>query len=468
MTLTLDRPQPLTMRQRRKNPDDHSVMLGRAQYGFPVRLPCEEHMVILAPPRTGKSALLAKVILRYPGPVLSTTTRADLFKHTHRARLKLGGRSHVFNPQGIGGVPSTLAWDPIEGCQNISTAIRRADAFAYAVSSQGMEDGAFWSSRTSAILRALFHGAAWARTQGYHFGLTDVTKWALTDRSEQAEEILHDAGAKNWSEEVRQLRGEALKTAATVRMYLATALQFMGDPALAAAVSPRPGEPPFDMREFVSSTDALYMIAQGQDEHAPMAGLFAALASEVHYTAGMVGSFTESGRLPRPLLLGLDEVCQICPVPLPSWMSDSGGKGIQIIAVGHGEAQFRAKFGASSARQIFDCAGLLAILPGVTDPETLKSVSQACGSVFMRTYQGENYSSVPVMDEAMIRQLPGGRALLLRNNRSPVIIRAGRVWEDPLFKRLKREPQAQPQPIRPPLPIVPGEVVGPDDSSEAA
>ena len=122
-------------------------------------------------------------------------------------------------------------------------------------------------------------------------------------------------------------------------------------------------------------------------------------------------------------------------------MADSGGKGIQIIAVGHGEAQFRAKFGANSARQIFDCAGLLAVLPGVTDPETLRSVSQACGSIQMQHHDGDNYTSVPVMDEAMIRQLPRGRALLLRNNLSPVIIRAGRVWDDPLYKRLKRAPK---------------------------
>ena len=469
---TLDRPQ-LTMRDRIKNPDHHSVMLGRAQLGFPVRLPCEEHAVIIAPPRTYKSALLAKVILRYQGPVLSTTTRADLYRNTERARRKLGGTVHTFNPQGIGRVPSTFAFDVIggtpedRGCLDISTAIRRADAFAYAVSAQGMEDGAFWASKTSGYLRAFFYGAAYARSQGANFGLADVARWALTDRSEQAEDILKDAGAGHWSEELRQLRGQAQKTAETIRMYLSQALQFMADPALAAAVSPRPGEPPFDLHGFATSQDTLYMIAQGQDEHSPMAGLFACLASEIHYAAGMAGSFADTGRLPRPMLLALDEVCQLCPVPLASWMADSGGKGIQVVAVGHGEAQFRAKWGTNSARQIFDCAGLLAILPGVTDPETLRMVSQACGSIQMRYYGSENYTSVPVMDEAMVRQLPRGRALLLRNNLSPVIIRAGRVWDDPLYKLLRREPQ--PQPSRHPLAIVPGELVGPDEpSSEAA
>jgi len=37
--------------------------------------------------------------------------------------------------------------------------------------------------------------------------------------------------------------------------------------------------------------------------------------------------------------MGLDEVTQICPVPLPHWLSDSGRKGIQVVAVVHGEAQ---------------------------------------------------------------------------------------------------------------------------------
>ena len=470
MTVTIDRPQ-LSMRDRIKNPDHHSVMLGRAQLGFPVRLPCEEHAVVIAPPRTYKSALLAKIILRYQGPVLSTTTRADLYRNTERARRRLGGTVHTFNPQGIGRVPSTFAFDVIggtpedRGCLDIATAIRRADAFAYAVSAQGMEDGAFWASKTSGYLRAMFYGAAYARSQGANFGLADVARWALTERSEQAEDILKDAGAGHWSEELRQLRGQAQKTAETIRMYLSQALQFMADPALAAAVSPRPGEAPFDLQGFATSHDTLYMIAQGQDEHSPMAGLFACLASEIHYAAGMVGSFTDTGRLPRPMLLALDEVCQIVPVPLASWMADSGGKGIQIAAVGHGEAQFRAKYGASSARQIFDCAGLTAVLPGITDPETLRSVSQACGSIHMKHYRSDNYTSVPIMDESMIRQLPSGRALLLRNNRSPVIIRAGRVWDDPLYKLLKREPQPHPG-RRIPLAIVPGHVVG-QDGAEA-
>ena len=36
----------------------------------------------MAPPRTYKTAFLADVILRYPGPVLATTTKADIYHLT--------------------------------------------------------------------------------------------------------------------------------------------------------------------------------------------------------------------------------------------------------------------------------------------------------------------------------------------------------------------------------------------------
>ena len=90
----------------------------------------------------------------------------------------------------------------------------------------------------------------------------------------------------------------------------------------------------------------MYLIAETRGEDSPVAPLFACLASELHYTAALAGSRMPGGRLDPPLLMALDEVTQICPVPVPSWLADSGGKGIQIITVAHGEAQLRTRWGA--------------------------------------------------------------------------------------------------------------------------
>ena len=126
------------------------MFLGRAHYRHRLQVPLEEHVLVMAPPRTYKSAFLADVILRYPGPVIATTTKPDIYALTSAVRA-YRGPVHVFNPQHIGGVPSTFCWSPVDGCQDPATAIRRADAFAFAVSQKGVEDGTFWSAKASRL-----------------------------------------------------------------------------------------------------------------------------------------------------------------------------------------------------------------------------------------------------------------------------------------------------------------------------
>ena len=47
------------------------------------------------------------------------------------------------------------------------------------------------------------------------------------------------------------------------------------------------------------------MIADSAHEEAPVAPLFAAMASEIHYQAAQLGQASAGGRLDPPLLMGL-------------------------------------------------------------------------------------------------------------------------------------------------------------------
>ena len=122
------------------------------------------------------------------------------------------------------------------------------------------------------------------------------------------------------------------------------------------------------------------MIAESVGEDAPVAPLFAAMATEIHYAAAIIGQASASGRLDPPLLMGLDEVTQICPVPLPSWLSDSGGKGIQVVAVVHGEAQLAGRWGDHGRQVVLDTSSVKVFLPGITDTTTLEAASTLCGA----------------------------------------------------------------------------------------
>jgi type IV secretion system protein VirD4 len=431
--------------QRAVVPDRHSVRPGRAHYGHGLRVPVDEHVLVIGPPRGGKTGLLAGLILRYPGPVLSTTTKHDVFQLTSGIRARRGP-AHVFNPQSVGGVPSTFRWNPVAGCTDPATAIRRADGFAKAVNMAGTEEATFWSGKASDFMRCLFHAAAHA---GGDMRL--VARWALGN-AEPAEDILDSAGADQWAAELAELRGEAQKTAATIRMVLSRALGFMTDPALARSVLPADQDQGVDIEAFLAEAGTLYMIAESEHDDSPVAPLFAAMAGEIHHAAGQAGQSMPGGRLDPPLLMALDEIVQTCPVPLPAWLADSGGKGIQLIPVAHGEAQLRTRWGKDGAQAILDTCGVKIWLPGITDTATLKMASELCGQACFterdrsRTYwlargrEPDRHRRVwhDVMTADMIRQLPTGYALVIRGGNAPVVARLGAAWKDPAYKAARR------------------------------
>lgn len=416
------------------HPAWHCLLLGRAQYGHALRVPVDEHIVIMAPPRTGKTGLLARLILHYPGPVVSTTTKADVFALTSGIRSWLGPVL-VFNPQSIGGVLSTFRWNPVDGCADEAVAIRRADGFANAISMSGTEDPSFWSSKASSYLRGLFHAAALA---GGDMRL--VARWALGS-ARDAEEILEQAGAGQWAAELAELRGEAQKTAATVKMVLSRALAFMTDPALAQSVLPADdGE--LDIEAFLRESGTLYLIAESEHDDSPIAPLFAAMAGEVHHVAAQLGQASAGSRLDPPLLMALDEIVQTCPVPLPTWLADSGGKGIQLIPVTHGEAQLRSRWKQDGAQVVLDTCGVKIWLPGISDTTTLKMASDLCGQAALKERGQDHHTRHEVMTPDMIRQLPAGHALIVRGGYAPVVARLGAAWKDRAYKTARRRAAA--------------------------
>jgi type IV secretory pathway TraG/TraD family ATPase VirD4 len=423
-------------------PSAYSILIGRAHLRHALRLPLDEHAAIFSPPREGKTGWLSKVIMRYPGAVLSTTTKHDIYQLTAAVRAEIGP-VHVFNPQDVGHVASTFRWNPLDGCADPAVAIRRADAFTGAVNQGGVEDSSFWASKASDYLRAYFHAAALAG-----FDLRHVARWVSGASPGEAEAILmrHRGAARHLAAQLAEMRGEANKTISTVRMTMSRALAFLADPALESAVHPHPGES-LDIPGFLADSGTLYMIAETRGEDSPVAPLFACLANEIHYIAALAGSFTEAGRLDPPLLMALDEVTQICPVPVPSWLADSGGKGIQIITVAHGEAQLRTRWGANGARVILDTSGAKIWLPGISDTDTLEDASELCGTTAMKEvhewygpHRGDPdyYSRHPIMTPEMIRQLPARRALVIRGGLSPVIARLPMGWNDPAYRAARR------------------------------
>ena len=112
-------------------------------------------------PRTGKTGELAGRILDAPGAVIATSTRTDLIELTGPCRSHRGPVL-VFNPCGVGGIVSTITFDPLSGCDHPATASSRAADLLAGISTPGREGGdrEFWAGQARRVLASLLHAAA--------------------------------------------------------------------------------------------------------------------------------------------------------------------------------------------------------------------------------------------------------------------------------------------------------------------
>jgi len=442
---------------------DYAWRLGRAQYGRRVYARLEDQAVVLAPQRTGKSGLIADRILSHIGPVLATSTRPDLYRLTGTAR-GLAGPVDVWNPQGIEGVPSTFGWDILTPCQDLVMARRIAGWLASAVLGQGGNLGniEWFSQKGDVALGCLLWAAAVSgRT------ITDVFNWAQLFGHEDALQVLakHPDSSPQMLAVARHTF-EGNRTAGSIRDTIELALAWTIIPDLAAAVTPAPGHG-FDVGRFLEQDGTLYLIASG-DEDSPLTPLFTAFASHVHYAAGLAGSNAGRGRLDPPLLMALDEVTTICPVALPGMLSDSAGKGVLIMPVAHSLSQFADRWGEHGAETIWATCGTKILLGGSSDSDMLEEASRLCGSVALGE---DNDGQARVVPPELLRALPDWRALVLRLNLNPVVVKIRPAWKRRGLARLNRRAPAYVSPWSPqffglsgPDEIPAGDAPGPEEA----
>lgn len=428
--------------KRLRHPSWHSVFIGRGHYRHALRILAELHVLIMSPPRKGKTLWLAKLLLRYPGPAISTSVKEDVFRFTSGIRERLGP-VEVFNPEEIGGVPSTFAIDPVYGCEDKMVASRRAVALVESVDTSKMKDGDWFRQKATTILAGLMHVGALMGAD-----MRMVAAWAFTG-TDEVERMLVERGDREMASVVRELHNSpAEKTAATFQMVLSQILGFLMFPELAQCVLPERGLG-FDIRQFIRSSGTLYMIADADNDVSPLAPLFAMILSEIKHEATAMGQQYGHGRLRKPFGWFLDEVVNICPVPLDKWLSHVGGLGVQIFSVVHGEAQLRKRWGDNGAQTIWDASDVKLLLPGITDDTTLGKASKVLDKVSLRQrgqdagslrQRGqEYYTEHDVMTPGMIRALHDRLALCIRGNRAPVLVHLPRVIRSPdyLCSRLR-------------------------------
>ena len=398
----------------------YAVRLGRTQWFRRAFARGEDQTIILSMPRVGKSGLLADRVIEHPGPALVAESRSDMYTLTagHRQRL---GPIEVFNPRNVSGIPSTFRWSITAGCADPTEALLRADGLVGAVATGDMQ---WWDEKSTAALAAAMHAAdliggdmsdvwAWSNGQGYHL----------------IEQARHVPGASVELFGALAELDKPTRSADSIKLTMSKALAWMAVPEIRAMVT-GPEAKPFDVASFAAGNGTIYMMASGTDS--PSAPLFRCFTSYVHRAAGHYGLALPHRRLDPGLLIAIDEL-HACPVDLPSWLADSAGKGIQVVAVVHSTGQLRDKYGQFGYETVWSTAGTKLFLPGIHDPQTLKDVSELCGTI--STDDGKE----PVCPPELLRMLPDWTCLVIRSNLHPLVVRFRPAWRR-LDARLGRRP----------------------------
>lgn len=428
----LVRRAPVTRPSLGPRPDAHELgyRLGTAG-GRELWCSVEDSVLLVGPPRMGKGLhVVIPWVLDSPGAVVTTSTRPDTLAVTMRARKRRGPVA-VFDPQRLAGLPGGLVWSPVRGCEIPRTALVRARGLAAGVGfGRSVTDSDFWAGQTETALRCLLHAAALDGRR-----TIDLYRWSLNPvLAEDAVTVLARSrtAAAGWADALDAVIHTDPRTRDSVWLGVRQSLAALADPDVLAAVDPGPGQG-FDPEAFLRSTGTVFLLASAVASGS-CAPLIAAFVEDITETARSLAARSPASRLDPPLLLALDEIANLTPLPsLPQLMAEGGGTGITTVAVLQSLAQARERWGEHAADTLWDAATVKIVLGGLGKYRDLDDVARLIGEIDeyvatrTRNRAGDGSTStsirtVPVLPAAALRTIPFGSGVLLLRQTRPAVI----------------------------------------------
>jgi type IV secretory pathway TraG/TraD family ATPase VirD4 len=440
--------------KRRLAPHDVGYPLGRTRPGGMELWPSwEASLRLVGPPGEGKTfRALVPVLRQHPGPVLATSTKADLFELSAIARERRGP-VFALDPDLLAPAAKRARWSPVAGCERSEVAERRASAFLAATGEDvDVHNGAFFRDSARDLLKAYLHAAAVAALD-----IRAVLEWSRRPEDPTPAELLVGSpwSAPGWADLITLHTTGAAETTSGVLRYVARALACFSHEAVVEACCPMPGDE-LNIENLLRDNGTLYLLGKGSRLGA-VAPLMTALADEVFDCAERLAERMPARRLDPPMLGLLDEAPSIAPVPvLPELLADGRGRGIVVVYSMQSFSQAVTRWGAQRADTMTNATTITAVLGGLTSPGDLADLERVCGQRLVRresTHRGMSgangrdhsrtvsWETEAVMRADQIRTLPAGTALVLWSRLPPVLAHLPLLSETPTWTELEIELQ---------------------------
>jgi type IV secretory pathway TraG/TraD family ATPase VirD4 len=388
----------------------------------------EDTIVAFMAPRSGKTtAMGVPYVLSAPGPVVATSSKADLWAATAQLRAATG-RVWLFDPQRITCQPQEWWWDPLRGMTTVEAAHRMAAHFVLTVADGRQRD--LWGPAAQELLCALFlAAAASSRT------LRDVSRWLDETASPTPAELLDAAGFRALASSLRGAQNGAPETRDGIYQTARTAAACLHDEETMPWVTPPAAPlPVFSPAEFAASCDTLYLLTESRAAASP---LIAAL-TDMTMRAGRRNAELAGGRLDPPMVLILDEAANICRIAdLPDLYSHLGSRGMVPVTILQSYQQGVSVWGEPGMAALWGAATRKVIGAGIDDPRLARDLATLTGQhdILVRSASyGDGRASEQlslrrqyILQPADIRALPPGTALLLATGARPALIEL-RPW----------------------------------------
>lgn len=421
--------------------EEGAILLGTSE-GSKVWSSLEESICLIGPPRSGKGLhLLVGAILDAPGPVISTSSRADNYAMTKELREQHNGPVTLFDPQGLTGHASTLKWSPITGCEEPQVADQRATSLIESAGLDGNSSNSEWKNPAVLVMECLLHAAALDNRT-----VDDLMQWGTNPaEAKEAVSILaeHPKAAKGWHLTLQGIIEGDPKLLQNKWFGVEGAVKGLVVPEVRDVMKPQNADETFDIDEFIEQSGTLYII--GTKAGGSSAGPFlTAMMDAITQRGREIAAKRKGNRLDPPMSLVLDEIANISGAwpGLVTLMADGGGVGISPFAVFQSMAQCRNEWGEQAASALFDAATVKVQLGGASNTQDLEVFSKLAGPRKVvrasQSYGGGRNGGPSFSDQVQnedvlsvdeLRRLPFGWGILFNRNGRPILMKMTK-WPD--------------------------------------